>query len=113
MQSVDLLDNEDLTSISRSIDLQGGAFMVDLTFNGEFRNIPGFEDTPSQFPLFAAVTRETPPEFGASFVFDPDVGAWVTDGGATFLVVNSVPEPGTTVGLLAIAGLGLGIKKKK
>ena len=53
-------------------------------------------------------------DFSASAVFDPDAGIWETDGGLVVQVTDiTIPEPGTIVGLLALSGLGLGLKLKK
>ncbi len=52
--------------------------------------------------------------FTAAAVFNPTLNQWETDGGLVVQVqAVGVPEPGTIVGLLALSGLGLGLKLKK
>ncbi len=54
-------------------------------------------------------------DFTAAAVYNPSEMRWETDGGLVVQVTDmmAVPEPGTIIGLLAMSGLGLGLKLKK
>ncbi|MDJ0658100.1 MAG: PEP-CTERM sorting domain-containing protein [Crocosphaera sp.] len=90
-----------------------GAFEVTLDFEGFFVDMEGnFKDTPSIVSLFTGVTSVDPEDLPASddppTVFQAGINGAITTEGRP----PNVPEPGTIIGLTALAGLGLGSRLK-
>ncbi|MDJ0658102.1 MAG: PEP-CTERM sorting domain-containing protein [Crocosphaera sp.] len=98
---------------------QPGTFEVSFDFDGFFVDMEGnFKDTPSIVSLFTGVTSVDPelldvvvdpddPAFEDSLVFQAGVNGQITTEG------RKAPEPGTIIGLTALAGLGFGSRLKR
>lgn len=99
--------------------------VVNMSFEGFLRDTTGeFDDTPSDISLFTGSTdidiTTIPSTPGATiqeiidnFNDDNPAAPEVFAGINGLITTSTVPEPGTVLGLLAIGGLGLGLKKKK
>lgn len=83
-------------------EILDGAVEFELVVGEWEFKIPAFGDTPEK----TVIAESSIMEFGQT-VASPG-GAFLAEG-----TVIKTPEPGTILGLLAIGGLGLGLKRKK
>ncbi len=103
-------------------DNSDGPFNVIFEFEGFFRDGAGeFKDTPAEFALFNGVTGINPENltitgaaagnapFEMQGVFEFQAGG----DGRIGTVIPQAPEPGTILGLTALAGLGLSSRLKR
>ncbi|ACB50000.1 hypothetical protein cce_0649 [Crocosphaera subtropica ATCC 51142] len=110
------------TSFTRVVEPGAtGGFNIIFDLEGFFRDGSGnFKDTPSNFALFngaAGVNPQTLPvltlnEFVAG-VGTPDVRFIASADGVINTSGREAPEPGTIIGLTAVAGLGLAGRLKR
>lgn len=108
-------------TVTRTTTPFEGGFINNFSFDGFYRDTTGeFDDTDSTLAIFTAATDINITAVPSTPGTTPQevVDAFVSQG--EFAGINgvirtseSVPEPGTVLGLLAIGGLGLGLKKKK
>ncbi|MDJ0600582.1 MAG: PEP-CTERM sorting domain-containing protein [Crocosphaera sp.] len=119
----DSVDTDDftfyVTNFMRTVtpDETGLAFNSIFEFDGFFRDgSRQFKDTPAQFALFNGVTG-TNPQFDpvtTNFEFEnPDDDFLFQAGGDGRIGTAQAPEPGTILGLTALAGLGLSSRLKR
>ncbi|MDJ0658101.1 MAG: PEP-CTERM sorting domain-containing protein [Crocosphaera sp.] len=99
------------TAFTRIVEDRGNdTFEVSLDFEGFFVDMEGnFKHTDSIVSLFTGVTSVDPETLAPDgpFIFQAGVNGQITTEG------RKAPEPGTIIGLTALAGLGFGSRLKR
>ncbi|MDJ0600583.1 MAG: PEP-CTERM sorting domain-containing protein [Crocosphaera sp.] len=93
-----------------------GPFNVIFEFEGFFRDMEGnFKDTQAEFALFNGVTSNNPEFLDQTTNFLPGEAFEFQAGGDGRIgtLGREAPEPGTILGLTALAGLGLSSRLKR
>ncbi|MDJ0844732.1 PEP-CTERM sorting domain-containing protein [Crocosphaera sp.] len=133
MNEIDTVGERDfeyfITSLTRTVTpgAPGGGFNVSFDLEGFFRDYKtvngeeGFKDTPSIISLFNGATDVDPntlpdltrEEYDALPGETPGQIAFLAGADGVITTEGRVPEPGTILGLTALAGLGLGSRLKR
>ncbi len=102
------------TTFKREVGGSDGAFNVIFEFDGFFRDGSGeFKDTPAEFALFNGVTGVDPMDLAPTTNFVGDFEFQAGGDGRIGTLGRQAPEPGTILGLTALAGLGLSSRLKR
>lgn len=112
------------TGFTRTVTSGAQGFNVSFDITGFFRDNEGaFKDTPSIISLFNGVSDVDPNSLPIFNIAQYDAFPGETAGSVGFLagadgVITTeggrdIPEPGTILGLTALAGLGLGTRLKR